>query len=191
MPRRRFSACRRSNATRVCAAIGLPFSSASNRVQPHATRTVLSAKGHAIWYSRAGVKQRTARTDPERLRTEFSALTRVPYRARGPNAADRNRIRDQGKGCSESESSINGSIPTAYWSSCKPMPEKKADFRRFCRALWRTRTADPSLRWRSFGGHARSHAITRGTVFPANQTDSAAPDVSRGVARVVVRSRVK
>jgi hypothetical protein len=67
----------------------------------------------------------------------------VPYRARGPNAADRNRIRDQGKSCSESESSINGSIPTAYWSSCKPMPEKKRRFPAFCRALWRTRTADP------------------------------------------------
>jgi hypothetical protein len=57
-----------------------------------------------------------------------SLTGRVPYRARGPNAADRNRIRDQGKGCSESESSINGSIPTAYWSSCKPMPEKKRRF---------------------------------------------------------------
>jgi hypothetical protein len=36
---------------------------------------------------------------------------------------------------SESESSMYGSIPTAYWSSCKPIPKKKADFRGFCRAL--------------------------------------------------------
>jgi hypothetical protein len=35
----------------------------------------------------------------------------------------------------EPESSINGSIPTAYWSACKSIRKGKPGLRDFCRAL--------------------------------------------------------
>jgi hypothetical protein len=42
---------------------------------------------------------------------------------------------DSDRGLSKSESSINGSIPCANWSSCKTTRKGKPDFRGFCRAL--------------------------------------------------------
>jgi hypothetical protein len=52
--------------------------------------------------------------------------------------------------------------------------------RYFNEALFRTRTGDPLL-----DHHARTRAITRGMVLPANQPESGPKDASRGVARVV------
>jgi hypothetical protein len=53
--------------------------------------------------------------------------------------------------------------------------------------LWQSPLSDSNRRPPPyhFRGHARAHAITRDTVFPANQVDLAAADMSRDVARVV------
>jgi hypothetical protein len=47
--------------------------------------------------------------------------------------------------CSELEGSIKGSIPPHAGDRASSSERESADLRRFCKALWRTRTADPLL----------------------------------------------
>jgi hypothetical protein len=71
-------------------------------------------------------------------------------------------IRDHGKGRSEPESSINGCIPTAYWSSCKPAQRKALISGAFAEPSNGLEPSTPSLPWNDSGNWSQPTA----TVFP-------------------------
>jgi hypothetical protein len=77
------------------------------------------------------------------------------------------------------QSSINGSIPTAYRSSCKLPRQKSAELHAFYKALWRTRTVDPravfpqrSLAWPSSGALAAAQNMKGLQISASPPTDS-------------------
>jgi len=82
---------------------------------------------------------------------------------------------------SEPEGSINGSIPTARWHGSKLTDLENAGLRRFCRALFRTRTGDPLLTIQRQGG-------TRGQRGEGTGTKAAQEE---GIGRRRLNSRAR
>jgi hypothetical protein len=85
----------------------------------------------------------------------------------------------------EPEGSINGSISTAHWSICKVGLNGTDSFAGILQSPLTDSNRRPLLTMEVSERHARTRAIIRDTVSPANRPDARVRDASRGVARVV------